>query len=108
MQDELAFQLTLWTTSNFRLSAMIFFSKSYLAKAKLKLERQRSEQRTEADARRLLDDPEMHKMARKALANPDAELFQDPEMQSIAKKALSDPTMMEAVMAVHKVQQRNA
>ena len=78
-------------------------SKSYLAKAKLKLERHRSEQKSDEKTRKLLEDPDMQLMAKKAMKNPSAELLEDPEMQAIAKKALSDPTVMDAVMAVQHV-----
>ena len=74
-------------------------SKSYLAKAKAKLAQQK-------DSRRLMDNPDMHKMARKAMQNPSTDLMDDPEMHSIAKKAMSDPKMMEAVMAVQKVKEQ--
>ena len=70
-------------------------SKSYLAKAKLKLSQQE-------DARRLLNNPDMHFMARKALSNntSSVDLMEDPEMQSFARKAMTDPTMMETVMSI--------
>jgi tetratricopeptide (TPR) repeat protein len=79
-------------------------SRSYMAKAKLKLERQNmggEERNIGENVRRLLENPEMHKLARKALSNPTAELMEDPEMQRIAKKAMSDPSMMEAVLSVN-------
>ena len=68
-------------------------SKSYLAKAKIKMEEQQIE------TQRLLEDPAMKLLAKKATSNQKIDLMEDPEMQMIAKKALSDPTMMKAVMA---------
>ena len=68
-------------------------SKSYLAKAKIKMEEQQIE------TQRLLEDPAMKLLAKKATSNQKIDLMEDPEMQIIAKKALSDPTMMKAVMA---------
>ena len=95
-------------------------SKSYLAKAKAKLERQQQQQSsappaesavaaetpsrsTGENARRLLEDPAMQLLAKKALSTPSSQLMDDPEMANIARQAMSDPTMMEAVRAVQHV-----
>lgn len=81
-------------------------SKSYLAKAKLKWEKQGEpspRHQMDADARRLMNDPDMHLMAKKAMSTSPrsgAQLLQDPEMVRIAKKAMHDPSMMSAVKAV--------
>jgi tetratricopeptide (TPR) repeat protein len=90
-------------------------SKSYLAKAKLKWEQQgnlvasqvgSNEQHTmvlDVDTRRLMNDPDMQKMAKKAMATTPtsgAQLLEDPEMIRIARKAVNDPSMMAAVKAV--------
>lgn len=84
-------------------------SKSYLAKAKLKWdkqdqERQRTHEVTE-DARRLMNDPDMRKMAKKVMSvssprSGGQQLMDDPEMINLARKAVHDPTMMAAVKAV--------
>jgi tetratricopeptide (TPR) repeat protein len=83
-------------------------SKSYLAKAKLKLEKQKHASQSVSNSRHLLHDPDMQLMARKALQKNSSgstrSLMEDPEMQSIARKAMSDPTMMDAVMAVQHVE----
>jgi small glutamine-rich tetratricopeptide repeat-containing protein alpha len=83
-------------------------SKSYLAKAKLKLEKQKHASQSVSNSRHLLHDPDMQLMARKALQKNSSgstrTLMEDPEMQSIARKAMSDPTMMDAVMAVQHVE----
>ena len=84
-------------------------SKSYLAKAKLKWDKQDQErQRTNEvndDARRLINDPDMRKMAKKVMSvssprSGGQQLMDDPEMINLARKAVHDPTMMAAVKAV--------
>ena len=103
-------------------------SKSYLAKAKLKVKSMKSspvaatgqhaskpahvvdQSKVDAEARRLMEDPNMQLMAKKALSGstPRAavrpqtpqHMMEDPEMQRIAKHAMNDPTMMGAVMAM--------
>lgn len=88
-------------------------SKSYLAKAKLKLEQQqihhqqqqestKSHLDLDSEARRLLNDADMQVMARKAMdpKSSGAHLMEDEEMVRIARKAISDPAMMAAVKAV--------
>jgi tetratricopeptide (TPR) repeat protein len=89
-------------------------SKSYLAKARLKLEQQQLQQMAALNntgngshdrGRRLLDDPDMHIMAKKAMSLTNAHsssssLMEDPEMQHMAKKAIQDPSMMAAVKAM--------
>lgn len=74
-------------------------AQSYLAKAQLKLEKQKEEiyANLETDKRNLVNDPQMLRMAKKALADP--KLMQDPEMIKIAQKAVSNPATMEAMMA---------
>jgi tetratricopeptide (TPR) repeat protein len=75
-------------------------SKSYLAKAKTKLEKQ-NKAKSDKHVRDLLQDPDMQLMAKKAMqVQSPSSLLEDPEMQSIAKKAMGDPTMMQAVMAM--------
>jgi tetratricopeptide (TPR) repeat protein len=83
-------------------------SKSYLAKARAKLELQRQEElpaiNVGEDARRLMHDPDMMLMAKKALyARSDEQLLQDPEVAKIAKRALADPTMLEAIHSIQHV-----
>jgi tetratricopeptide (TPR) repeat protein len=82
-------------------------SKSYLAKAKQKLERQQAEAASinvNQEARRLMEDPDMLLMAKKVLsANDDAELLNDPEMKNISRRAMADPTMNEALQHIHQV-----
>ncbi|KAG7372402.1 trypsin-like serine protease [Nitzschia inconspicua] len=84
-------------------------SKSYLAKAKAKLEQQRQEDDgtyVTEDARRLMDDPDMILMAKKVMSSrgkSEAELLQDPEMQMITRKAMADPTMIEAIQSIRHV-----
>lgn len=81
-------------------------SKSYLAKAKLKLERQQHEASIDVtqEARRLMEDPDMMLMARKALsASSDLELLNDPDMRHISRRAMNDPTMKEALQHIHQV-----
>ena len=87
-------------------------SKSYLLKAKTKLEKQQqqqqslphfnSQQQTDQNVRELLQDPDMQLLAKKAMQvqQSPSSLLEDPEMQSIAKKAMGDPTMMQAVMSM--------
>lgn len=81
-------------------------SKSYLAKAKLKWDQQGEDfQRghiIDQDARRLMNDPDMKKMAKKVMSvssGGQQELMEDPEMIQLARKAVHDPTMMAAVKA---------
>ena len=57
----------------------------------------------DAEARRLIGDPDMQLMARKAMENKSPtgnSMMEDPEMHAIARKAMNDPTMMKAVMAM--------
>jgi tetratricopeptide (TPR) repeat protein len=84
-------------------------SKSYLAKAKLKWERQQHEASINVtqEARRLMDDPDMMLMAKKALnASSDRDLLNDPEMKHISLRAMSDPTMKEALQHIHHVDKK--
>lgn len=67
-------------------------SQSYLAKAKAKLG-----ESSHALAQKLMNDPEMQKMAAKAMQSPDANLLDDPTMQEMAKKAMSDPSIAQAL-----------
>jgi tetratricopeptide (TPR) repeat protein len=88
-------------------------SKSYLAKARAKLEQQRQEDDgtyVTEDARRLMDDPDMILMAKKVMnsrGRSEAELLQDPEMQKITRKAMADPTMMEAIQSIKYIDRRS-
>jgi tetratricopeptide (TPR) repeat protein len=81
-------------------------SKSYLIKAKTKLEKQQQQlqlknKQSDKNVRDLLHDPDMQLLAKKAMqVHSPSSLLNDPEMQSIAKKAMGDPTMMQAVMAM--------
>jgi len=83
-------------------------SKSYLAKAKVKWDKQDKETKqtheVNDDARRLMNDPDMRKIAQKAMAvsprSGGQQLMDDPEMINLARKAVHDPTMMAAVKAV--------
>ena len=84
-------------------------SKSYLAKAQLKLERKRHEGKSEQisisdEARRLMADPDMMQMAKKMMRTGkginDMELLDDPEMKKFARKAMSDPIMLEAIQNI--------
>jgi tetratricopeptide (TPR) repeat protein len=88
-------------------------SKSYLAKAKLKWERQQHEASSinvTAEARRLMEDPDMMLMAKKVLNASNThdntstrDLMDDPEMRSISMRAMADPTMKEALLHIHQV-----
>lgn len=84
-------------------------SKSYLAKAKGKLQQQRQEDDgtyVTEDARRLMDDPDMILMAQKIMnskGRSEAELLLDPEMQKITRKAMADPAMMKAIQSLKHV-----
>jgi len=84
-------------------------ARSYLAKAQLKLEMQKDEEAPiplGRDARKLLSDPDMMLMAKKAMSKESsASLMEDPEMMKIAKKAVSNPTMMNAMLAAQKLNQ---
>jgi len=80
-------------------------SKSYLVKAKAKLEQQQQQTSGDItpDARRLMDDPDMMLMAKKVMQHNGGngtELLLDPEMQKITRRALSDPTMMDALKSI--------
>jgi small glutamine-rich tetratricopeptide repeat-containing protein alpha len=84
-------------------------SKSYLAKAKGKLELQRQAElpaiNIGEEARRLMEDPDMILMAKKAMnAQSDKELLQDPDIVKIAKRATADPTMFEAIQSIQSVE----
>eukprot|EP00529_Nitzschia_sp_RCC80_P017522 CAMPEP_0113448152 /NCGR_PEP_ID=MMETSP0014_2-20120614/4615_1 /TAXON_ID=2857 /ORGANISM="Nitzschia sp." /LENGTH=825 /DNA_ID=CAMNT_0000339347 /DNA_START=255 /DNA_END=2732 /DNA_ORIENTATION=- /assembly_acc=CAM_ASM_000159 len=84
-------------------------SKSYLAKARNKLEQQRQTElppiNVGDDARRLMEDPDMILMAKKAMhAQSDQELLQDPDLVKIARKATHDPTMLEAIQSIQSIQ----
>jgi len=86
-------------------------NKSYLAKARLQLEREQQELASfnvSDESRRLMADPDMMKMAKKMMQNGngylnEAELLSDPEMKKFAKKAMNDPAMLEAIQNVHHV-----
>ncbi|KAL3944668.1 MAG: hypothetical protein SGBAC_001276 [Bacillariaceae sp.] len=82
-------------------------ARSYLSKAELKLAHQKNESAPipiGEDARKLLSDPDMLLMAKKAMSKDSgAKLMEDPEMIKIAKKAVSNPTMMNAMMAAQKI-----
>ncbi|VEU36558.1 unnamed protein product [Pseudo-nitzschia multistriata] len=92
-------------------------SKSYLAKARIKLERQQKEDDLSSfnvsdEARRLMADDDMMKMAKKMLKNGNqgssqTDMLNDPEMKQFAKKATKDPTMMEAFRNMHTVNARD-
>jgi tetratricopeptide (TPR) repeat protein len=84
-------------------------SKSYLSKAKLKWDQQdqvnQRSHEVDEDARRLMNDPDMRKLASKVMAvssnrSASQQLMEDPEMIQLARKAVHDPTMMAAVKAV--------
>jgi len=90
--------------------------KSYLAKAQLKLEKEKQEDGLEQfnvseEARRLMKDPDMMYMAKKMMRNgnavSDTELLEDPEMKKFARKAMSDPIMLEAVQSMEYVNQNS-
>lgn len=78
-------------------------SRSYLAKAQLKLEKQKEDvyANLENETKNLVNDPEMIRIAKKALSDP--QMMQDPEMMKIAQKAVSNPAMMEALLAARGV-----
>jgi tetratricopeptide (TPR) repeat protein len=83
-------------------------SKSYLAKAKAKLEKQRHEESIQvtADARRLMEDPDMIRMAKKVMNNKGTsgqEMLLDPEMQQISRKAMADPAMLGVIQSLSYV-----
>jgi len=87
-------------------------SKSYLAKAQLKLERQRHDDfNSTHEARRLMDDPDMIHMARKMMSSANGpnenlteeQLLGDPEMKKLARKAMNDSTMLEAIRHIKHV-----
>jgi len=87
-------------------------SKSYLAKAQNKLEREKQEGGRQQinvsdEARRLMADPDMMFMAKKMVRNgkgiSDTELLQDPEMKKFARKAMSDPVMLEAIQSIQRM-----
>ena len=83
-------------------------SKAYLKKAKAKLAKE-EEQRidVEVEARRLMKDPDMMHMARKMLQTgqsfSELELLEDPEMKKFARKAMADPVMLMAIKNIQKV-----
>ena len=83
-------------------------SKSYLTKAKAKLEKQRNDDSSvvTADARRLMEDPDMIRMAQKVMYNKGVsgqDMFLDPEMQQISRKAMADPAMLGAIQSLSYV-----
>ena len=87
-------------------------SKNYLAKAQLKLERQRHDDfNSTHEARRLMDDPDMIHMARKMMSSAtgpngnltEEQLLGDPEMKKLARKAMNDSTMLEAIRHIKHV-----
>lgn len=87
-------------------------NKSYLSKAQLKLERQQKERDLESfnvsdEARRLMKDSDMMLVAKKMMKNNGSfnqeELLADPEMQKVAKKAMGDPTMLEALQNLQNI-----
>jgi tetratricopeptide (TPR) repeat protein len=67
-------------------------SKSYLAKAKTKLEHGDVDK-----ARRLSEDPHFRRMTAKVMSNPSIDLLDDPEMQNWVKQAMNDPTIKSVV-----------
>lgn len=84
-------------------------SKSYLAKAQLKLKRKQEEEGLKPfsvsnEARRLMEDPDMMKMAKKMMQNgkgvSQEDLLHDPEMKKFSRKAMSDPVMLEAFQSI--------
>lgn len=63
-------------------------SKSYLAKAKAKVE-------AVSDAKRLMDDVDFRRAAEKVMSATDKhDLFDDPEMKMYAQRATSDPALV--------------
>lgn len=69
-------------------------SKSYLAKAKAKLESISSD----ATARRLVQDPDIRSIAAKVMSSGQGtNLLNDPELHKLAKKALNDPAIQATV-----------
>ena len=84
-------------------------SKSYLSKAQLKLERQQQEDgsiNVSNEARRLMADTDMMNMAKKMMngsAASEQDLLADPEMKKIARKAMTDPTMLEVIKNIHRI-----
>jgi tetratricopeptide (TPR) repeat protein len=90
-------------------------SKSYLAKAQVRLEQQQREGDDDTfvndDARRLMDNPDMMLIAKKVMnsqGRSQEELFHDPEMQHITRKAMADPAMMEAIQSIKHVDPRSS
>lgn len=71
-------------------------SKSYLQKAKAKLEAIQG-----AAARRMMEDPEMRSLAAKVMNDPGRGLLHDPDMQNMARKAINDPNV-KAFMSLMK------
>jgi len=90
-------------------------SKSYLAKAQLKLERKQQEELQRFDvsdeARRLMADPDMMQMAKKMMRHgkgiSDNDLLDDPEMKKFARKAMSDPVMLEAFQNIEHINSKS-
>eukprot|EP00980_Cylindrotheca_fusiformis_P006986 scaffold1469_cov119-Cylindrotheca_fusiformis.AAC.30 len=87
-------------------------AKAYLTKAQLQLEKQREvpapvSLSTGKDARKLLNDPDTIRMAKRALSEGSASnLMDDPEMLKIAKKVVSsNPETNEAGMATSIIHQ---
>ena len=86
-------------------------SKSYLAKAQRKLEMAEEEEdegriNVSAEARRLMADPDMMRMAKKMVRNgnfTDVDLLEDPEMKKFARKAMADPVMLEAIKSIRYI-----
>ena len=83
-------------------------SKAYLAKAKAKFAKEEEKRiNVEEEARRLMKDPDMMHMAKKMLQTgqsfSELELLEDPEMKKFARKAMADPVMLMAIKNIQKV-----
>jgi len=86
-------------------------SKSYLAKAQRKLAEAHEEDHesinVSEEARRLMADPDMMRMAKKMVRNgkgfTDVDLLEDPEMKKFARKAMTDPIMFEAIKSIQHI-----
>mmetsp|Transcript_9599 Transcript_9599/g.28658 ORF Transcript_9599/g.28658 Transcript_9599/m.28658 type:complete len:742 (+) Transcript_9599:252-2477(+) len=92
-------------------------NKSFLAKARLKLERMQKEQELASfdvsnEARRLMADPDMMLMAKKMMRNGNGtineqDLLTDPELKKFTMKAMNDPTILEAFQNLQQVNHNN-
>ena len=72
-------------------------SRSYLVKAKAKLEAQSADHA----AKRLADDQQLRQIASKVMSKPSQELYDDPDMKILARKAMNDPAI-QAIISSQK------